>query len=234
MRKTAQSEEKMSFQRTIVGLLTLLAVLAIHRPSPTRAASLSNDVLTVDLDTVTVACAVQGFHAVFDPAASAVHCTASLIPGPPVVGVPITIACAPGGVVVGMALTLGMWINQVQLLCKPVTATGVLGAQYFSTAAGIPRGVAAQSSCPEGSAAGGLGGYYDDADLVVGGIQFSCYRWDARSKTITTQDRTVIFLMGTATNEPIAIGDCPDHQVLQGLQVIGAVASASALCGAIQ
>jgi hypothetical protein len=132
-----------------------------------------------------------------------------------------------------MVLTLGAWVNQVQLLCKPVLETGDLGQQYFSTAAGAPRGTPAQSSCPEGSVAGGFGGYYNDVDAVVGGIQFSCYRWDARSRTITTQDRTVIFLMGANGGEPIGIGDCPDQQVLQGLQVTGAVALASALCGAI-
>ena len=95
-------------------------------------------------------------------------------------GTAFTRTCGANRVMTGFQFRRGLWIDAIGLLCRPVSASGTLGAESAGSLAGGTGGTFGTRSCPAGSVvAGGTMEY----GSVIETVRINCREWNAARRT---------------------------------------------------
>jgi len=98
-------------------------------------------------------------------------------------GTAFTRTCGDNRVMTGFQYRRGLWIDGIGLLCRPVTASGTLGAESAGSIAGGTGGTFGTKSCPAGYVvAGGVVQY----GSVVETFRINCREWNAARRSFTS------------------------------------------------
>jgi hypothetical protein len=96
-------------------------------------------------------------------------------------GTGFTRSCGDGRVLTGLQYRVGLVVDAVGVLCRPVQANGTLGSQTtVGSLAGGGNGTAAAQSCPSGQIVVGASIIFGS---FVDGIHLRCSAWNASART---------------------------------------------------
>ena len=103
-----------------------------------------------------------------------------------------TRSCGDGKVLTGLQYRLGLVVDAVGVLCRPVQANGTLGSQTtVGSLAGGTNGTPNNQSCPTGQVVA-------RASIVVGsfvdGIHLHCRTWNASTRTFGSADMKSLYI----------------------------------------
>jgi hypothetical protein len=123
-------------------------------------------------------------------------------------GTGFTRSCGDGRVLTGLQYRVGLVVDAVGVLCRPVQANGTLGSQTtVGSLAGGTNGTPNNQSCPTGQVVVG-------AALVIGsfvdGIHLRCHAWSASGRSFgsTTLKNLYIGLDGPRPGGNIRGNSC--------------------------
>ena len=91
-----------------------------------------------------------------------------------------TRSCGAGKVLTGFFGRTGMWVDAIGVLCRPVSASGTLGAEStVGSAAGGTGGTSTSVSCASGTVVSGI---FIRAGSFVNSVSITCRKWDAATR----------------------------------------------------
>ena len=92
-----------------------------------------------------------------------------------------TRSCGAGKVLTGLQVRVGLVVDAVGVLCRPVQANGSLGSQSIvGSLVGGGGGTGFQFSCPTGTVVGGAAIVFGS---FVDGIHLRCHAWSASTRS---------------------------------------------------
>jgi hypothetical protein len=119
-------------------------------------------------------------------------------------GTSFTRNCGTDRVMTGFQFRRGLWIDGIGLLCRPVSASGALGAESAGSMAGGTGGTFGKRSCPTGTVvAGGVVEY----GSVIETFRVYCRDWKPATRSFGTNE-TLISVVGNNPTLPIGRSKC--------------------------
>lgn len=103
-----------------------------------------------------------------------------------------TRSCGAGRVLTGLQYRVGLVVDAVGVLCRPVQSNGSLGSQTtVGSLAGGGGGTAFQQSCPTGQVVAGAAIVFGS---VVDGIHLRCHSWSASSRSFGSTTAKILYI----------------------------------------
>ena len=103
-----------------------------------------------------------------------------------------TRSCGTGKVLTGLQYRVGLVVDAVGVLCRPVQADGKLGSQTtVGSLAGGGGGTASLQSCPSGQVVVGAAIVFGS---FVDGIHLRCHAWNASGRTFGSTTSKILYI----------------------------------------
>jgi hypothetical protein len=91
--------------------------------------------------------------------------------------------CGSAGILVGVYGKVGLWVDQLGIICQTVKADGTLGGSYTKGPVGGPGGTSETARCPSGQGVGSAGAR---AGSYIEYVHIACWPWDPGTRRLNT------------------------------------------------